>query len=237
MSIKIKELPIIERPYEKLEMYGAEKLTNSELLAIIIKTGTKEETSIQLAQRILKMNEGTNKNDLTFLQDINKSELLKIKGIGKVKAIQISAVIELAKRINSPVSSKKIKIKNTADVAKLLMNDLKNEKREKIKLILLNTKNIVLKIKNISYGGSSSAQIEIKDILYEAIKVQAPKIILVHNHPSGDSTPSKADYNITDRLYESAELMGIKLLDHVVIGKDNYESVFYRKEEKNEIKF
>ena len=97
--------------------------------------------------------------------------------------------------------------------------------------------NIVLKIKNISYGGSSSAQIEIKDILYEAIKVQAPKIILVHNHPSGDSTPSKADYNITDRLYESAELMGIKLLDHVVIGKDNYESVFYRKEEKNEIKF
>ena len=117
------------------------------------------------------------------------------------------------------------------------MNDLKNEKREKIKLILLNTKNIVLKIKNISYGGSSSAQIEIKDILYEAIKVQAPKIILVHNHPSGDSTPSKADYNITDRLYESAELMGIKLLDHVVIGKDNYESVFYRKEEKNEIKF
>ena len=93
MSIKIKELPIIERPYEKLEMYGAENLTNSELLAIIIKTGTKEETSIQLAQRILKMNEGKNKNDLTFLQDINKSELLKIKGIGKVKAIQISAVI------------------------------------------------------------------------------------------------------------------------------------------------
>ena len=131
MSIKIKELPIIERPYEKLEMYGAENLTNSELLAIIIKTGTKEETSIQLAQRILKMNEGKNKNDLTFLQDINKSELLKIKGIGKVKAIQISAVIELAKRINSPVSSNKIKIKNTADVAKLLMNDLKNEKREK----------------------------------------------------------------------------------------------------------
>ena len=89
MSIKIKELPIIERPDEKLEMYGAENLTNSELLAIIIKTGTKEETSIQLAQRILKMNEGKNKNDLTFLQDINKSELLKIKGIGKVKAIQI----------------------------------------------------------------------------------------------------------------------------------------------------
>lgn len=231
MSIKIKELPEMERPYEKLEIYGPEKLSNSELLAIIIKTGTKEESAIQLAQRILKINNEKEKNSLAFLQDITVSELISIKGIGKVKAIQLLAVIELAKRINSPTNSNIIKIKNTADVAKLLMNDLKNEKREKVKLILLNAKNIVLKIKDISYGGTSSAQLSAKDILYEAIKIQAPKIILVHNHPSGDTTPSKSDYNITDQIYESANLMGIELLDHVIIGNNTYESVFFRKGE------
>lgn len=232
MSIKLKELPLMERPYEKLELYGPEKLTSSELLAIIIKTGTKEETAVQLAQRILKLNEKEDKDDLTFLQDISISELIKIKGIGKVKAIQILAVIELAKRINKPIHTKEIKIKNTADIARLLMNELKNEKREKVKLILLNTKNIVLKIKDVSYGGTNFAYIHAKDILYEAIKAQAPRIILVHNHPSGDTTPSKSDYEITDKIYESANLMGIELLDHIIIGNNKYESLLYGKEQK-----
>lgn len=230
MSIKLKELPILERPYEKLELYGAERLTNSELLAIVIKTGTREETAVGLAQRILKINENNENDDLTFLQDVSIVELTKIKGIGKVKAIQLLAVIELAKRINQPTNSNMIKIKNTADIAKLLMNELKNEKREKVKLVLLNSKNIVLKIQDISYGGTNFAYIEPKDILYEAIKLQAPRIILVHNHPSGDTTPSKSDYNITDRIYESASLMGIELLDHIIIGNNEYESVLYRKE-------
>ena len=103
MPIKLKELPIEERPYEKLELYGPEKLTNSELLAIIIKTGTKEETAVQLAQRILSLSEKESKDDLTFLHDITNDELMNIKGIGKVKTIQILAVIELAKRLNKPI--------------------------------------------------------------------------------------------------------------------------------------
>ena len=140
MSIKLKDLPIIERPYEKLELYGAEKLTNAELLAIIIKTGTKEETAVQLAQRILKINETNIKDDLTFLQDTSISELMKIKGIGRVKSIQLIATIELAKRINKPTNSNIIKIKSTEDIAKLLMDELKNEKRERAKLVLLNSK-------------------------------------------------------------------------------------------------
>lgn len=230
MSIKLKELPVMERPYEKLELYGPEKLTSAELLAIIIKTGTKEETAVQLAQRVLKINETNKSDDLTFLQDISITELTKIKGIGKVKAIQLLAVVELAKRINIPMNSNIIKVKNTADIVKLLMNEMKNEKREKVKLVLLNSKNVILKIKDISYGGSNFAYIEPKDILYEAIKMQAPRIILVHNHPSGDTTPSKSDYNITDRIYESASLMGIELLDHIIIGNNKYESVLYRKE-------
>ena len=230
MSIKLKELPISERPYEKLELYGSEKLTNAELLAIIIKTGTREETAIQLAQRVLKLNERNTTDDLTYLEDLTICELMKIKGIGKVKAIQLLSVIELAKRINKPIHTKEIKIKNTIDIVKLLMNELRNEKREKVKLVLLNTKNIIIKIKDISYGGSNFAYIDPKDILYEAIKLQAPKIILVHNHPSGDTSPSKADYNMTDRIFESAELMGIKLLDHIIIGNNKYESIFYGKE-------
>ena len=229
MSIKLKELPISERPYEKLELYGADKLTNSELLAIIIKTGTKEETAVQLAQRILNLSEKENKNDLTFLHDITNTELMSIKGIGKVKTIQLLAVIELAKRLNKPINSEQIKIKTTDDIARLMINELKNEKREKVKLILLNSKNIILKIKDISYGSENSAPIVPKDILYEALKIQAPKIILIHNHPSGDTTPSKLDYSVTDRLEEAAEIMGVKLLDHIIIGNNRYESIMYGK--------
>lgn len=231
MSIKMKELPISERPYEKLELYGAENLTNSELLAIIIKTGTKENSAVELAQNVLRLNESTSKEDLSFLQDISIFDYMKIKGIGKIKAIQLLAVCELAKRMNKPINKQRIKINNSKDVANLLMNELKYEKREKAKLILLNTKNIILKVKDISYGGVNFAMIEPKEILNEAIKMQAQKIILVHNHPSGDPTPSKSDFNITDRIYEASELLGIKFLDHIIIGNNRFESIFGAKEE------
>ena len=225
MNIKMKELPISERPYEKLKMYGAENLSNSELLAIIIKSGTKEYTALDLANNVLKLNDNTEKEDLSFLQDISISEFMKIKGIGEVKAIQLLAVCELVKRINKPINKENIKIKDAKDVAKLLMNELKYEKREVVKVILLNSKNIVLKIKDISYGGTNFAMIEPKEILAEAIKLQAPKIIMVHNHPSGDVIPSKADFNITDRIYEAAGILGIELLDHIIIGNNKYESI------------
>lgn len=230
MNIKMKELPVSERPYEKLELYGAESLTNSELLAIIIKSGTKENTALDLAKKVLSLNDSTNKEDISFLQEISIVDYMNIKGIGKVKAIQLQAVSELAKRINKPINKESIKIKESKDVAKLLMSELRYEKREKVKLILLNSKNVVIKIKDISYGGSNFAMIEPKEVLNEAIKLQAPKIILVHNHPSGDVTPSKADFNITDRIYEASEILGIKLLDHIIIGDNKYESILRTKE-------
>ena len=163
------------------------------------------------------------------MQDISIEELTEINGIGKVKAIQIKAVSEIAKRITKPTTNK-IKISSTKDVAELVMSELRYEKREIAKVIILNNKNIVLRIANISLGGSNFACIEPKDVLAEAIKMQAPKIILIHNHPSGDPTPSKGDYRVTDRIYESASLMGIELLDHVVIGDGIYESVLRGKE-------
>ena len=210
---------------KKLKMYGAETLTHSELLAIIIKNGTKEKTALDLAKEVLKLNDNQDKDDLSFLQDISIAEFMQIKGIGEIKAIQLLAVCELVKRINKPINKENIKIKDSKDVAKLLMNELKYEKREKVKLILLNSKNIVLKIKDISYGGTNFAMIEPKEILSEAIKLQAPKIILVHNHPSGDVTPSKADFNMTDRIYEAAQIIGVELLDHIIIGDNKFESI------------
>lgn len=232
MSLKIKQLPISERPYEKLEMYGANSLSNAELLAIIIKAGTKEETSISLAQKILNLKNISTEENLRFLQDISIKEFMQIKGIGKVKAIQLKAVCELTKRMSRPFNMSKVKIKNAEDVANLFIPELRYEKREIAKVLALNSKNNIIKVSDISLGGNNFACIEPKEILLEAIKVQAPKIILVHNHPSGDSTPSKEDYRITDRIYECTDIMGIQLLDHIVIGDGNYSSIMSNTKKK-----
>jgi DNA repair protein RadC len=226
--LKMKDTPICERPYEKLERQGAGYLTNSELLAIILKTGTKNETVVSIAQKVLILIKEHYDNSLSHMEHIPIQEFMKIKGIGKVKAIQLQAVCELAKRIGQPVDSKKTTINNTEDVAKLLMNELRNEKREIIKLIMLNNKDVVQKISTVSIGNGNSAKLEPKYVILEAIKMQSEKIILVHNHPSGDVTPSRDDYRITDRLYECADLMGIELLDHVIIGNNTYKSVMVK---------
>jgi len=230
LTIKIKELPESERPYEKLEMYGEKMLSNSELLAIILKSGTKEKTSIELANEIISIN---NIKSLKYLQDVTIEEFKSIKGIGKVKAIQLKAICELAKRMSRPNNEIKVQIKQPQDIVDIVMDELRYEKREIIKLIILNTKNIVLKSIDISIGGTSSAQIEPKEILAEPIKIGAPKIILIHNHPSGDSTPSMSDFSVTKRICEASELLGIQLLDHIVIGDGNYTSIFSELKDKN----
>ena len=226
----IKKLPISERPYEKMQMYGSENLSNSELLAIIIKTGTNEKTSVELAQEILKLG-SQDRNDLHFLQDLSIEEFMQIKGIGKVKAIQLKAVCELTKRMSRPIENINIKIRIPLDVAKLLMNELKFEKREKVKVLMLNRRNILLKIIDVSYGGTNSAIIEPKDILAEPIKMGAPKIILVHNHPSGDPKPSVQDLNLTKTVYKAGKMLGIQLIDHIVIGNEQYESIFLNRKD------
>lgn len=225
MSIKIKELPESERPYEKLELYGEQSLSNAELLAIIIKSGTKSETSIQIAQKLLNLND-TKIDSLNFLHSLSIEELMQIKGIGKVKAIQLKAVCELSLRMSKPSNYKKIVIREPYDLAKILMSEFRFEKREIAKIVVLNNKNQILKIKDIAYGGSNFANVSIKDILVEPITMKAPKIILVHNHPSGDSTPSEQDIEFTNRVFESAETFDIQLIDHLVIGDMNYTSIF-----------
>ncbi len=221
----IKELPQSERPYEKLELYGEKSLSNAELLAILIKTGTKEYTSVDIAREILKLNEMYDETSLSFLRDLSIEEITKIKGMGRIKAIQLKAICELANRMNKPSNYKKTQIKEPNDIVKILMNEMQYEKREIAKIVLLDNKNNILKIKDIAIGGNNFVNIGMKDILSEAVKINAPKIILVHNHPSGNSTPSKQDIEVTKKLELVVKLLGIKLIDHIVIGKGEYTSI------------
>lgn len=225
MPIKMKELPKGERPYEKLEQYGAEYLTNAELLAIIIKSGTKEETAVGLAQKVLKLN--TQKEDnLRFLMNLTLEEITKIKGIGKVKAIQLKAICELAKRINAVSSYKEKQILCPKDIAEILMEKMQFEKQEILKVAILNNKNKLIRIKDIAIGGGNFVSTTIKSILNEAVKIEANKIILIHNHPTGDPTPSKQDIEFTKNVKKASEILGIQLLDHIVIGEGRYVSIF-----------
>ena len=223
--MKIKELPELERPYEKLEMYGEKVLSDAELLAIIIKTGTKEETAVQLAQRLLSLN-NTEEENLKFLQTLTIQELMEQKGIGKVKAIQLKAVGEIAIRMFRTSNYNKKIIKKPQDLAKILMSDLYYQKEEIVKIVILNTKNEILKIEDIAKGGTNLVNIPIKDILSEPIRTKAPKFILVHNHPSGNPTPSQKDIVFTDELNKASQQLGLTMLDHIVIGKMNYVSIF-----------
>ena len=224
--MKVKELPVSERPYEKLEMYGEKALSNAELIAIIIKTGTKDESSINIAQKILALDKN-GENNLRFLQNVSIEEFMSIKGIGKVKALQLKAICELTKRMSKPLDTSQVQINSPKDVAELLTNEMRFEKREVVKAIILNSKNVILKMVDVCFGGANSAILKPKDVLHEAIKLEAPKIILVHNHPSGDPTPSKSDFEFTERLIKAAQIMRIELLDHIVIVVFGFKSIFY----------
>jgi DNA repair protein RadC len=233
MPIKMKELPEAERPYEKLEQYGAKALTNAELLAIIIKTGTKDETAVGLAQKVLKLNTDE-KDNLKFLCDLTVEEFTKIKGIGKIKAIQLKAVCELATRINSVSSYKEKQILRPKDIAEILMERTRFEKQEILKVAMLNNKNKLIRIKEIAKGGGNFVAATIRSILNEAVKIEAAKIILIHNHPTGDPTPSKQDIEFTKNVEQASKILGIQLLDHIVIGDLKYVSIFSMREKQKE---
>lgn len=227
MNLKVKELPVSDRPYEKLSLYGPESLTNTELLAIVIESGTKEETSISLAQKVLKLGENTNENSLRFLQSCTVEEFMKIKGIGKVKAIRLKALAEISKRMSIPMQEE-IFINSSGDVANLFMDELRFERREIVKMILLNSKNKVLRIKNISLGTTGYAVVDPKEVLAEAVGAKARRMILVHNHPSGNPTPSNEDYKLTRRIDECCKLFDIDFLDHIVIGDGIYKRIEWK---------
>ena len=220
----IKNIPTSERPYEKMLMYGERFLTNSELLSIIIKTGTKEKSSLEIAQEIMSKNIDSS-NSLRFLQTISIQELSQITGIGTVKAIQLKAVGEIAKRISKPLKINRLEIKTRDDIVNIFMEELQNEKNEVLKIVMLDNKNIIKKISSIAVGNENNIFTNIKAILTEPVKIQIPKIILIHNHPSGNPTPSNEDIEFTKKVYKSAKLLDIVLLDHIIIGDGIYQNI------------
>lgn len=221
--MKIKDLPEMEKPYEKLENYGASKLSDAELLAVVLKSGTKNKTSVELAQEILLLD--SEEKGLNFLKDIPTDELQKIKGLGRVKAIQLKALVELATRISTPRKIIKRIITSPEEVANILMADMKDETQEIMKVLVLNTKNEIIRIATVGIGTANVNLIEVRDVFKEPIRSNATKIILAHNHPSGDPSPSNSDITFSVKMREFGAVMGIEVLDHVIIGNGKFSSL------------
>lgn len=221
---KIQNIPMYERPYEKLFLYGEESLSESELLAIIIKNGTQKLSALEIAQKIIFEN-SSRFNNLKFLQQISIEKLMRYEGIGKVKAIQIKAACELAKRIGKPINKEGLEIHSREDVVNIFIEEMRYELTEVMKVVLLNNQNIIQKIQTIAIGNSNGITLDIKQILSEPVKLQIPRIIILHNHPSGNPEPSKRDIVFTEKLDEVSRIMGIELLDHIIIGDGIYKNI------------
>lgn len=217
---RIKELPENERPREKLTKYGPEVLSNAELLAILIRTGTKNESAIDIAYKLLK-----NEDGIGFLLDSKTEELSGIHGIGPAKAAQLKAAVELGRRLASQTYKKEIYIRCSKDASNLMMEDMRYLKKEYMKAILLNIKCGLIGIEEISVGSINSSIVHPREVFAPAIKKSCASILLVHNHPSGDPAPSQEDLNITRRLAEAGKILGIEVVDHIIIGDGTYVSL------------
>lgn len=220
---KIKELNFEERPYEKCERFGAENLTNIELLAILLRTGTKGQSSLELAREILYPS--SEPEGILNIHNWSLEQLMNIKGIGKVKAIQILCISELAKRLAKESAGKQLDFSTPSTIAKYYMEDLRHKKQEFMKLLLLNTKSKLICEKDISIGTVNTAVISPRELFIEALQKNAVCIILLHNHPSGDPTPSLEDVQMTMQIREAGNMIGIQLLDHIIIGDNCYISL------------
>lgn len=225
MHIKktMKDIPLQERPVEKGLQYGVNSLTDSELLAIIIRTGSRGESSLELARRILYRE--NNQGSLLTLKKFTLDELLQIRGIGKVKALQLLCIGELGRRISKEKAEAGLSFQTPETIARYYMEDLRHNTKEQLLLLLLNTKSRLLGERVISVGTVNTSLISPREIFIEAIKAEAVNIILLHNHPSGEPAPSREDVLVTKRILEAGEYIGIHLLDHIIIGDQKYVSL------------
>ncbi len=212
--MRIKDIPFENRPRERLEKHGAGVLSDAELLAVILKTGNKDENVIDMSNRVIS------KYGFDKLSSCSLKELQEIKGIGSAKSCQIVALFELNKRhALSKLEGKPIK--TAKDVFEYCSPKLSGTDKEHFLILHLDTRNRVIKEEIVSVGTLNSALIHPREVFKSAIKESANAVILVHNHPSGDPTPSEEDKQMTERLFEAGELLGIKVLDHVIIGKED----------------
>ncbi|WP_290710299.1 DNA repair protein RadC [Anaerovibrio sp.] len=218
----VKDLPADDRPRERLLAYGPGILSNAELLAILLGSGSKEKSAMQLAHDLLSQHRDSG---VTALATMNVEELTEHKGIGSAKAASLLAAVELGKRLELNSTAKRPVVRCPADAADYAMPRLRYEQREHFAIILLNIKNHILSMPIISIGSLTASVVHPREVFKAAVQNSAAAMILVHNHPSGDPSPSKEDINITRQLIQAGKLMDIPVLDHIVLGDNKYISL------------
>ncbi|MEK4714460.1 MULTISPECIES: DNA repair protein RadC [Sporosarcina] len=216
----IRDVHIADRPRERLIRQGAESLSNQELIAILLRTGTKQESVLVLANRIL-----SSFDKIQDLKDATIEELMLVKGVGKAKAVQILAAAEIGKRMYRKHSEGRYTIRSPEDAAAYLMTDMASLNQEHFVVLFLNVKNEVLHKQTIFIGSLNSSIVHPREIFREAVKRSAASIVVAHNHPSGNPSPSPEDIEVTKRLIEAGSIMGIEVLDHVIIGDHQFLSL------------
>jgi DNA repair protein RadC len=220
----MKDIPTDERPYEKCLKEGAQNLSDAELLSVIIRTGNREENSLALAQKILALNYP--KKGILGLLHLSMQELMQIKGIGRVKGAQLLCIGELSKRIWKKSSHlSEISFHNPLDIVNYYVEDMRHREQELVYVMLLNTKGFLIRDVMISQGTVNASVVSPREIFIEAVKHHAVSLVLIHNHPSGDPAPSREDIRLTKRVKEAGDLLGIRLLDHIIIGDNCYISL------------
>lgn len=217
--IKMRDLPQEERPRERLIRHGAERLANKELLAILLRTGTRAHSALALAEKLL-----ARFHSLPGLAQASYEELVTVNGVGPAKATDILASFELAKRLGESRMEFQGVVNSPQDAAQLVLRELSMADKEHFMIIMLNTKNRVIAKKIISIGHLHASLVHPREMFKEAIKRSSAAVVLVHNHPSGDLTPSKDDITTTERLREVGEILGIEILDHIIVGDNRYLS-------------
>ena len=219
-TLTIKELPSEERPRERLVKYGPEALSNAELLAIILRVGTREYSAIGLAEHLLGVFDG-----LKGVATAGVDDLSAIKGLGVAKAAQLKAMVEIGKRLAASVPHSRQTIRSPQDAADLLMPEIRDLPQERFKAIYLNSRNEVLKTRTITIGSLDSSLITPRDLFREGISSNCASVVVAHNHPSGDPSPSKEDIDVSKRLIQAGQMIGIEVLDHVIIGDGRWLSL------------
>lgn len=224
MTQSMHELPVSSRPYERLEECGEKSLSDAELLAIIFRSGSSGCSSLSLAQQVLMMD--SRGEGLSFLRDLSIEELCKCRGLGRVKAISIKAAMEVGRRsMRTDPFWKNKQIGGPKDAIAIFENEMTHLKKEEVHTLLLDTRHRVIRHVTISSGGLASAGIYPRELLREAIKANAAAFVLAHNHPSGDPKPSPDDISTTKSLQKAADLIGIELVDHIVVGHGSCASL------------
>lgn len=219
-SLMIRDVNMEDRPRERLLRQGAESLSNQELLAILLRTGTKEESVLVLANRVLNVFER-----LHHLKHATIEEMIAIKGIGEVKAIQLLAAIELGRRLAQKNNDEKFTIRSPEDAATYLMPDMSSLNQEHFVVLFLNIKNQVIHKQTIFIGSLNASIVHPREIFREAVKRSAASILCAHNHPSGVPTPSTEDIEVTKRIVEAGYIIGIEVVDHLIIGDHQFVSL------------